>query len=136
MKTCIVCHKSFSNSDLLTIVVDPADLHKSIKPSPVCPRCYDKSGIAEMEKIDRVGNHASAFVPNDEGSLVDRDLPVDETERWVAETKNEIATLETLLATGQDQDVNAIRAKITALRLRLSARTAPAGTMDRIGRIL
>ena len=133
MKTCIVCHKSFSNSDLLTIVVDPADLHKSIKPSPVCPRCYDKSGIAEMEKIDRVGNHASAFVPNDEGSLVDRDLPVDETERWVAETKNEIATLETLLATGQDQDVNAIRAKITALRLRLSARTAPAGTMDRIG---
>ena len=136
MKTCIVCHKSFSNSDLLTIVVDPADLHKSIKPSPVCPRCYDKSGIGEMEKIDRVGNHASAFVPRDERSLVDREIPVDETERWVAQTQNRIATLQALLSTGLNQDINAIRAEIQTLKLQLSIRTAPAQSMDRIGRIL
>ena len=87
-----------------------------------------------MEKIDHVGDHASAFVPNDERSLVDREIPTDETQRWVAETENRISVLETLLASGQDS--RAISAEIQSLKLQLSIRTAPAQSMDRIGRIL
>lgn len=70
MKRCIVCGRGFSAEHLLTVVVDPRDLKKSIKPSSICQDCYDESGISSMQKVDRVGDHASAFVPRSEQSLV------------------------------------------------------------------
>jgi hypothetical protein len=69
---CIVCQKNFSAQDLLTVVVDPRNLKKSIKPSPICGSCYDESGIGQMTKIDVVslGPKGSIF-PKDPGESLD-----------------------------------------------------------------
>jgi hypothetical protein len=83
----------------------------------------------------KVGDHSSAFVPRDEKSLVDRSVPLDDNERQISEMQNRISALEVLLATGQNQDVGAIRAEIQSLKLQLSVRTSPARRMDRIGRV-
>ena len=58
MKNCMVCGKSFSPKHLLTIQVDPKNVSKSIKPSPICESCYEASEIGSLttlEKADRVG---------------------------------------------------------------------------------
>lgn len=52
-KRCISCGKSFDAGDLLTVVVDPKNVSKSIEPSPCCEECYSESGISTMAKAER-----------------------------------------------------------------------------------
>jgi hypothetical protein len=95
-----------------------------------------ESSPLQKRRADRFGSHASAIVPRDERSLVNREIPVDGNERQISEMQNEVASLQVLLQTGgSDVDRNAVQAKITALKLQLSIRTAPAQFTDRIGRI-
>jgi hypothetical protein len=89
-----------------------------------------------MEKVDRVGDHASAFVPQDEKSLVNRPIPRDENERQISEMQSEIGTLQVLLQTGgPDIDRSAMQARITTLKQLLAIKTSPAQFTDRAGKI-
>lgn len=137
---CIACHKSFKPENLLTVVVDPKDLTKSIRPSPICESCYSLSGIGTLAKRFPGYRHTDSLhdvgADSERALVEDRETPVDTNAADIARMQNEVAALQTLDKTGgSDVDHRAIQAKIMALKLQLSIRTSPAQRMDRRGLI-
>jgi hypothetical protein len=124
---CIVCEKSFSPKDLLTIVANPKDITKRIKPSRICEGCYEKSGIgilSVMQKFDRRGY----------GSVFPR--PTEESDP-LKDQKRDRDRLDAAMSRGSaDQDVGAMRSERDRLDRVIAMRETfarPART-DRSGR--
>jgi hypothetical protein len=104
-----------------------------------CHKCRpDGPADSVAHKIDQLGppHSASLFdvTPETERTLVNRPVPRDDNERWVAETQTRIATLDTLIAAGEG-DAGAMSNERARLRLQLSLRTTPARLTNRAGAI-
>lgn len=146
MKKCFLCGKNFDISQMVTITKNLSN--KVIPSTLVCDRCFEDHGyghVSHLSKIDRIGSHSSSISSLDprqggrtERNLVDREVPVDNRVRRIMEMKQEVSTLETLLASAVNQDTGAMRARISELKLRIQMETTlqnPQNT-DRAGRLV
>jgi hypothetical protein len=105
-------------------------------PADYCEECRPSSPAdGYASKVDSLGPRAdSVFSVPDEAAGVGRKVPVDLNERRIREMENRISVLNTLIQTGQGQDVGAMVRERDRLVLQLSVLTRPAQYADRLGR--
>jgi hypothetical protein len=90
-----------------------------------------------VRKVDQLGPPAaSVFSLPDERAGVDRKTPRDDNERRIAEMQTRVSTLNTLIQTGQNQDIAAMVRERDQLMLQISVLTLRPQRSDRSGSVL